>query len=105
MLTPCEAAPAQASSPAATEIAAAPPRRQQEPPAEPAAAADRQREQRLELLVGLLVPCGADLRAREQADGQDEEDEHEGEVAGGRHDRAGAELGQLALHALGDPGG
>ena len=47
----------------------------EQPPAEPARAADREREQGLELLVRLLVPRRADLRAGEQADGQDEEEE------------------------------
>ena len=40
-----------------------------------------QREQRLELLVGLLASRGGDLRAGEQADREDEEEEVEAEVA------------------------
>ena len=47
--------------------------------------------------LGLLVAGGADLRAREQAHGEHEEDEHEPEIPGGRRDRAGAELRELPL--------
>src|ERR1019366_2940016 len=79
------------------------PARQQQSPAEPAAAADRQGEQGLELLIGLLVTGGSDLRAAEQADREDEEDEDEGQIAGRRGDRSGAELRDLPLQALRDP--
>ncbi len=80
-------------------------RRQCHAPAEPAAASDREREQRLQSLLCLLVACHADLRTREHADDQDEEDEREAEIPGGCDDRAGAELAELTVEVLGDPGG
>ena len=46
-------------------------------PASQPRAADRQREQRLQPLLGLLAARSADLRAGEQADGEHEEQEHE----------------------------
>ena len=99
---PWAAAPAQASRPAASATAAAPGRGQQQAPGEPAAAADREREHRLQPLLGLLFADRGDLHRAEQAHGEDEEDEREAEPARRRDDRPGPELLELALHVLGD---
>lgn len=63
------------------------------------------REQRLQLLSGLLLPGGCDLRTREHADRHDHEEKDEREIARRRDDGAGPEIGELALDALGDVGG
>ena len=55
----------------------------QQPPAEPAASADRKGEQRFQPFLGFLLAGGTDLRAHEQADGQDDDDEHERQVSRG----------------------
>ncbi len=74
-----------------------------QPPASQRGRLDGEREQRFQLLLGLLVARRGDLRAGEQADHEHEEEEREADVPRGRDDRDAAELAQLALQAPESP--
>jgi hypothetical protein len=78
--------------------------RQDETATEPAPASDRLREHGFEVLLFVLAQR-ADLCAHEQADGESDEEEQEGDIAGGSHDRSRPELGDLALDVRRDIGG
>ena len=100
---PCDAAPAQASAPAARARALAPPVASSSRPTSQRTSADRAREQRLEPLLGFLVTRGNDLCAHEQADHEHEEDEVEAEGACRREQRCASELREVVLHLAGQP--
>ena len=71
-------------------------RDQGETASEPARASNWLLKHGFEVLL-LVLAQRADLRAHEQADGESDEEEQEGDIAGGGHDRSRPELGDLAL--------
>ena len=77
----CETAPAQASAPAASAERGAPSAASSSRPSSQRRRLTGLGEQGLEPFVGLLATCRNDLRAREQADHQHEEEEVEAQGA------------------------